>query len=223
MIRKPNSSGEHECIGWRRERFSLVPGSDRSVYGRNDEYGRKKCNFDFTGFALQLVDHMRGGQAFTVAVVHPDSTKPDCRRYEIEEYWDKLVDHDGESIIAGDWNAGIRCLTGKKLCSDNGEDLQYPPPHPSPFKWRTIYSNGIYWDGVAERFPHDPTAAAVGPVRLWIDHAFANFGEPCFNCGHFYDTEDFKWGAAVGGSDGMERADGGSGCDHRQIIWDMWV
>lgn len=203
----------------------MEPASNTSVYGRNDEYGLKNCNYDFTGFSVRLLDRLRSGrQVFRVAVVHPNSVRKQCREYEVERYWERLVDYDSPSIIAGDWNAGWRCLLFTKSCTDKSDQIQFPPTRSSPhLRWRSIYSNGLYWEDLAYRFPHDPTAAGFGTMRMWLDHAFSNFGEPCVDCGHFYGTHDLEWGVAIGGSDGMERADGGSGCDHRQILWDMWM
>jgi len=77
----PDASHEHECVAWKTSRLSLVSGSAKSAYGRNDSYGKSNCAYDFTGFRVRLV--LDGIRTVTAVAVHPDSGNASCRTEEI--------------------------------------------------------------------------------------------------------------------------------------------
>lgn len=205
-----DSSHEHECIGWKKNKLKMVSGSDLSEYGLNDEFGKKNCPFDFTGFRVVLEYQ---NQKINFVTVHPNSRVQRCRVNEIRGYWKNLVENPftNKTIIGGDFNCGIFCYLGG-ICRDSTNEIQLNS------KFRINYSNGRYWN-LFNNYPNDPTAYAIG-IYAWLDHAFSNFGGPCTNCGIYYNTDSLQYGAIVGGHLNHERADGGSGCDHRQILVD---
>jgi hypothetical protein len=100
---------------------------------------------------------------------------------------------------------------------DNSNELQ------KPNDFKINYSIGKYWDLYNDTTDKPTSIYLDGMVKEWFDHTFSNFGDPCTNCGKYYNTMDLKYGSIVGGYDGMPRADGGYGCDHRQILVDMWI
>lgn len=195
----PNASHEHECIGWKSSRLSLIAGSTQSAYGRNDDYGKKHCSYDFTGFRARLL--LDGQYEITAVAVHPNSQVADCRLDEIARYWSELADGE-RTIIGGDWN------------TEDRDELQVPSG------FRVNFSAGQHWD-LAK---HDDEWSAVYALGLYgrhLDHAFSNFGQPCTNCGALYGTVDLALGSALGGYDGHPRADAGEGMDHRQMLVDL--
>jgi len=78
----------------------------------------------------------------------------------------------------------------------------------------------IYNDTTSE-----PTAIYLdGLITRWLDNEYSNFGMPCNNCGQYYNnTMSLVHGSQVGGYNGLPRADGGSGCDHREVLVDMLI
>jgi endonuclease/exonuclease/phosphatase family metal-dependent hydrolase len=194
-----DASHEHECVAWKTGRLSLIPGSERSAYGRNDSWGKSNCGYDFTGFRVELM--LDGAHPITAVSVHPDSKNVDCRTEEIARYWRDLA--KGSSvIIAGDFNTG------------SATELQRRASYANNF------AGGRHWN-VAN---HDEyTAFYLFGIKYKYDWAFSNAGAGCTSCGSFYGTADLRYGSAVGGYDGMPRADGGEGMDHRQILVDMMV
>lgn len=183
----PSSSHEHECIAWRKDKLEMIPNSQKSSYGRNDLIGKFKCKYDFTGFrAMFKFEDI----VLNAVVVHPNSMFSDCRVYEIDQYWKTLASNSTRTIVAGDFNAGISNILG--IIRNSTEELQVPR------EFRTVYSNGQYWN-LANFYPQDPTAGAIlGGIKMWIDHMFVNFGKPCTNCGQFYGTESLPYGVVVG-------------------------
>lgn len=210
-----DSSHEHECIGWKKDKFKIIPGSIGSEYGLNDEYGRKNCknNFDFTGFRVVLESNQK---KINFVTVHPNSRDERCRINEIRGYWRNLVKNPftENTIIGGDFNCGVFCYIGG-FCSNSTNQIQLDP------SFKVNYSNGRYWD-LYNNYPNDPTTLGVG-IYGWLDHAFSNIGIPCRDCGRFYNTESLMYGAVVGGYLNHERADGGRGCDHRQLLIDYLI
>lgn len=194
-----DASHEHECIAWKTALFTVVPNSSKTVYGRNDSYGLQNCNYDFTGHSVRLL--YKGVDTITPVSIHPNSTYPQCRTYEIANYWEELC-ASPKTVIAGDWNTDI------------ASELQVPTA------FKTIFSKGYYWDlhYASGDYSH---STFLGSRHL--DHAYANFAEPCTNCGNVYGTGNLQYGAALGGYNNHPRADGGSGMDHRQILFDMNV
>lgn len=216
------ASHEHECVAWKTARVAAA-GPGVALRGLNDSYGAAHCHFDFTAHAVPL-QLLATGAALTAVAVHPDSQHAPCRVPEIAAYWAYVAANAGGSfIIGGDWNAGRRCYAD--VCTDaSAAELQVPATGVA-----VAYSLGQYWalhnDSAAEA---SPTAVYLdGLVRDWLDHVFVSEGGavlgPCTTCGAFYGTASLPWGAVVGGYDGMPRADGGSGCDHRQVLLDMWT
>lgn len=204
-----NASHEHECIAWKTSRVTPLPGARKSLraklpvdllsaYGRNDEYGRRKCDYDFTGFRAKLL--LENKIPITAVAVHPNSINSNCRTEEIGRYWTTLA-NKGNVIIGGDWN------------TNDTAQLQVP----STFK--VNYSFGNHWNIATH--PNEITSFAGLPREL--DHAFSNFGQACINCGSFYGTEDLPFGSALGGYHDHPQADGGGGMDHRQILVDMMI
>jgi hypothetical protein len=198
-----NASHEHECVCWKLDRFALQ--ASTSADGRNDDYGKQHCHFDFTGFAVTLLDKATEDN-ITFVAVHPDSMQKECKLEEIARYWE-LAKATPKAVVAGDWNSGRKCVLG--ACRDSIEDMQIPA------SFRSDYLVGKHADGVADS-PLDccPTAVYVdGAQREWLDAAFSNFGQP--------NTSVFPHGSAVGSYNGIPRADGGQGCDHRQLLVDL--
>jgi hypothetical protein len=196
----PNASHEHECIAWKTSRVSYVMDSALSAYGRNDKVGRSmKCNYDFTGFRVKLL--LDNTTPITAVTVHPNSKNAECRREEIARYWSELAEGDNV-IIGGDWNT---------------ESMNEISP---PDRFRINYSAGHHWDIAYHRNEYSAIYGwSILPPWLApslykkLDHAFSSFGEP--------DTSHLHYGSALGGYDGHPRADGGAGCDHRQILVDL--
>jgi hypothetical protein len=60
-------------------------------------------------------------------------------------------------------------------------------------------------------------------VKHKYDFAYSNFGAACTGCGGAYGTSSLAYASACGGYDGMPRADGGDGMDHRQLLVDLVV
>ncbi|MFY9311381.1 MAG: T9SS type A sorting domain-containing protein [Bacteroidia bacterium] len=194
-----DASHEHECIAWKAQLFTLVPNSSKSVYGRNDAYGQQNCNFDFTGHSVRLV--YKGMDTITAVAIHPNSLNAQCRTYEINKYWTELCAFN-KTVVAGDWN------------TDVDAELQVP------VSFKTIFSKGHYWNLFYSASDYSQSTF-IGSRHL--DHAYANFGEPCTSCGGHYGTGNLVNGAALGGYQSHPRADGGSGMDHRQILFDINV
>ncbi|HEY9162545.1 MAG TPA: hypothetical protein VIS94_15820 [Desulfomonilia bacterium] len=196
------ASHEHECIAWKESRLSYVEGSAESACGRNDEYGMKNCNYDFTGFGVTLLLSVSEGlnEEITAVAVHPDSGKKECRKEEIARYW-SLLAGKGKTVIGGDWN------------TDKDAELQVPED------FLVNYSKGQHWDIILHEDEY--SAEYVLGIKRKLDHAFSNFGIPCTNCGPYYGTPSLPFGSALGGNDGHPRADGGQGMDHRQILADI--
>jgi hypothetical protein len=197
-----DASHEHECIAWKESRLSYVKDSALSAYGRNDDYGKEQCNYDFTGFRVQLLLELPEGihEAITAVAVHPNSSKTECRNEEISRYW-SLLACKGKTVTGGDWN------------TEKDDELQ----RPSGFKIN--YSKGQHWDIVAH--PDEYSAEYLFGINKKLDHAFSNFGSPCKNCGSYYGTPSLPYGSALGGNDNHPRADAGQGMDHRQILIDI--
>lgn len=192
-----NASHEHECVAWKTSRLSLVPGSERSAPGRNDDWGKSQCNYDFTGFGVELM--LDGATPITAVAVHPDSGNADCRTEEIARYWSELA--QGEHVIIGG-----------DLNTSSAQELQKRGSYANNF------AGGIHWN-VANHSEY--TAFYVFGVKYKYDWAYSNFGAACTSCGGYYGTSDLVYGSAIGGYDSMPRADGGDGMDHRQILVDM--
>lgn len=197
-----NASHEHECIAWKTEKFMLVDGSEKSVAGRNDSLGKEICNYDFTGFRVNLV-YKTTNDTITAIVVHPDSRKKACRIVEIENYWSQLAGNNTNVVIGGDWNT-----------EDNSE-LQ------KPSNFQTVFSKGNYW-GLRHN-PKNHTNYFLLYGYRHLDHVYSNFGKPCTNCGSSYGTINLPHAVEVGGYNGHPRIDGGFGMDHRQILFDMHI
>lgn len=216
-----NASGashEHECVAWKISRIRALQNESASLRGLNDTFGASHCHYDFTAHAVPLI--LPSGALLTAVAVHPDSQQKECRVAEIASYWTYLATNasrlTSSFIIGGDWNAGRRCVLD--VCMNSSAELQIPAGT------RTAYSLGQYWtlhnDGDAA-----PTAVYMaGTVREWLDHVFVQgdfISGPCTECGAFYNSTSLPWGAVVAGYDGVPRADGGSGCDHRAVLLDM--
>jgi hypothetical protein len=210
-----NASHEHECIAWKTARLSLVPNITKSAYGRNDVYSGKatplesrrhgyeppKCNYDFTGFRVELL--LQNQTEIAAVTVHPNSSNAKCRQEETSRYWSTLA--EGERVvIGGDWN------------TSSDAELQKP----STFK--TNYSRGQHWDIVNHSREYS-AQYFLGLAKRQFDHTYSNFGIPCTTCGKFYNTPNLPFGSALGGYDGHPRADNGSGMDHRQILVDILI
>jgi hypothetical protein len=102
-----DSSHEHECIAWNKKRLKSIPNSEYSIFGRNDNYGKKYCNYDFTAFSMSFsIDSIYN---ITVMTVHPDSMNTDCRLFEISEYWKVFENNSLNFLIGGDFNTGRNC------------------------------------------------------------------------------------------------------------------
>jgi endonuclease/exonuclease/phosphatase family metal-dependent hydrolase len=194
-----DASHEHECVAWKTSRLGLIPGSERSAYGRNDTYGKSNCGYDFTGFRVRLL--LDGVHTITAVAVHPDSGDASCRTEEIARYWSELA--QGEHvIIGGDFN------------SESRAEIQRPASYADNF------AAGRHWN----LGTHDePTAFYVLGISYFYDWAFSSFGAACTACGSRYGTASLDSGSVVGGFHGMPRADGGSGMDHRQVLVDLIV
>ncbi len=206
-----NASHQHECVCWKRNRFTLL--ANASEYGRNDDFGKAHCHYDFTAFAVTLLDRRAGATNITFVAVHPDSVSSKCKDYEISNYWSKLA--RGRAVVSGDWNSGRKCYLG--VCVDSVQAMQMPPSF-----WPN-YLVGQHADGTVDG-PADccPTAVyADGAMKAWLDASFSNFGTACTACGKFYGTASLPHGSAVGSYADIPRADGGSGCDHRQLLVDL--
>src|SRR5512140_2136192 len=97
-----NASHEHECIAWKKSRVSMVTGSAQSEYGRNDAYGQGNCDYDVTGFKVDLL--LDGSIPLTAVSAHPQSGSDSaCRTEEIARYWSRLAT-GARTIIGGDFN-----------------------------------------------------------------------------------------------------------------------
>jgi len=226
-----NASHEHECIGWKTSRLGLMPGSALSAFGRNDAFGKRRCNYDFTGFRVQLL--LKRKYVITAVAVHPnsgvDATSTACRVEEIGRYWRTLATGN-RTIIGGDWN------------TEYLSELQVPRT------FKVNYSFGRHWRLAIHPDEYSADYMLTNqndlfprwvflPGKFKFDHTFSNFGPPCTNCGWFYKTVatrdqdlDLPFGSALGGADDgagdnkeHPRADGGDGCDHRQVLVDMLV
>jgi hypothetical protein len=194
-----NASHEHECIAWKTSRLSLVAGSERSAPGRNDSWGQSNCNYDFTGFRATLM--LDGKYPITAVAVHPDSGDVNCRTEEIGRYWRELA-QGSRVIIGGDFNTG------------SASELQRRASFAENF------AGGKHWNVAT----HDEyTAFYLLGVKYKYDFAYSNFGAACTACGGSYGTSSLAYGSACGGYDGMPRADGGDGMDHRQLLVDLVV
>ncbi len=192
-----DASHEHECIAWKTALFTMVPNSAKSVFGRNDTYGIQNCEYDFTAHSVQLI--YKNFDTITPVALHPNSTFPQCRTYEINKYWSEWS-QGNKVIIGGDWNT--------ELVSE----LQVPAT------FRTIFSQGHYWD---LHYSSGDYSQSTFFGSRHLDHVFSNFGEPCTNYGDITGFGNLPYGAALGGYNSHPRADGGSGMDHRQILIDM--
>jgi hypothetical protein len=194
-----NASHEHECIAWKTSRLSLVPGSELSAYGRNDSYGQSNCEYDFTGFRVRLL--LDGTYTLTPVIAHPDSNNSSCRTEEISRYWSALA-QGSRVIIGGDFNTA------------DPAELQRRPSFADNF------AGGKHWNVAT----HDEyTAFYVLGIKYKLDWAYSNFGAACTVCGRDYGTASLGYGSVCGGYEGMPRADGGDGMDHRQLLIDMVV
>lgn len=196
------ASHEHECVAWKQARVSYVPGSARSARGRNDDYGKGQCEYHFTSLRVDLV--LEGSFALTAVTVHPDASilSSDCRTEEIQRTWSELADAP-HVIIGGDWN------------SDSAEEIAVPP------SFRINYERGQHWD-LAFHYDEYSAFYTLG-IKRQLDDAYSNFGWPCVNCGAFYGSDDLPFSSALGGYDDHPQDDEGEGCDHAQILVDMWV
>jgi len=192
-----NASHEHECVAWKTSRLSLVAGSARSAYGRNDSWGQSNCNYDFTGFKVDLT--LDGSIPLTAVAVHPDSGTASCRTEEIARYWSTLA-------------TGTRTILGGDFNTESSAELQVPAA------FRVNYSFGNHW-GLVQHTEY--TAFYVLGISYQYDHAFSTFGSRCIDCGPTYGTASLGYGSVVGGYENHPRADNGSGMDHRQILVDM--
>ena len=195
-----DASQEHECVAWKTSRLSYVAGSARSAYGRNDDYGKRYCHYDLTGFRVRLL--LDGTTTITAATVHPSPTNAACRTDEIGRYWRELAGDDRAVVIGGDWN------------TNRDDELQVPE------RFQVNYSRGRHWRLAA----HSEEYTAIyleGLIRRRVDHAYSSFGQPCTRCGAVYGTADLTCGSVLGSYDGHPRADAGEGLDHRQILVDM--
>ena len=193
-----NASHEHECIAWKKSRLSMVTGSALSAYGRNDAYGQSNCDYDFTGFKVNLT--VDGAVPLTAVIAHPQAgSNSSCRTEEIARYWSTLATGT-RTIIGGDFN------------TESTAELQRPA------SFGINYSLGSHW-GVWQH--SEWTAFYVLGIKYKYDHAFSNFGSYCLDCGPTYGTASLQYGSVVGGYEGHPRADTGSGMDHRQILVDM--
>jgi len=195
-----NASQEHECVAWKTSRLSYVEGSALSAYARNDDYGKRYCRYDVTGFRVRLL--LEGTTTITAVAVHPNSTSAACRTDEIGRYWRDLAGNDPAVIIGGDLN------------TNRDEELQVAE------RFQVNYSRGLHW-GVAAHAGEYTSIYLGGLIKRQIDHAYSSFGQPCTSCGAIYGTEDLSYGSVLGGYDGHPRADAGAGLDHRQILVDM--
>lgn len=192
-----DASHEHECVAWKTSRVTEVAGSARSAYGRNDTWGKSNCDYDFTGFEVDLV--LDGAIALTAVAVHPDSRNASCRTEEIARYWSTLA-------------TGARTLVGGDFNTESVSELQVPA------SFRVNYSRGNHWDYA---WHSEWTAFYILGIKYMYDHAFTNFGARCSDCGPTYGTGSLTYGSVVGGYEGHPRADGGDGMDHRQLLVDL--
>lgn len=187
-----DASHEHECVAWDTARVALVDGSARSAYGRNDAYGQDKCNYDFTGFAVDL--QVDGAYPLTAVAIHPDSQDSGCRTEEIARYWSELAT-GARTVIGGDWN------------TDSDDELQRPGD------FAVVYLRGQHWD-LAFHDGEWSAEYALGLEKKRFDHSFVR-GPATPR------TEDLPFGSALGSYDDHPRADGGDGMDHRQVLFDL--
>jgi hypothetical protein len=196
-----DASHEHECIAWKTARVTPVEDSAASAYGRNDDWGRGNCSFDFTGFRMRLM--VDDSLEVTAVAVHPNSQQADCRTEEIGRYWDELA--EGERlVIGGDWNT---------------EDLAEIQPAATV---DTAYYAGEHFD-IAVHENEYSAHYAFGVSNRKLDHVFVRKLAACTECGMYFGTDDLEFASALGGYDDHPRADGGSGFDHRQILTDLWL
>lgn len=196
-----NASHEHECIAWKTSRLLYVPNSAKSAFGRNDTYGKSNCNYDFTGFRVQLL--LDGLYTITAVAIHPDSQNSSCRTEEIARYWSTLA-NESFVIIGGDWNTSA------------DTELQRPA------SFKINYLRGQHWQ-LANHTSEYSAIYSLGLVKRKLDHSFSNFGSACTNCGGNYGTGSLVYSSVLGGYDGHPRADNGEGCDHRQILTDLVI
>ncbi len=187
-----DASHEHECVAWDTARVTEIDGSARSAYGRNDAYGQDKCNYDFTGFAVDL--QVDGAYPLTAVAIHPDSQDGGCRTEEIARYWSALAT-GARTVIGGDWN------------TDSDDELQRPDD------FAVAYLRGQHWD-LAFHDGEWSAEYAFGLEKKRFDHSFAR-GPATPR------TADLPFGSALGGYDDHPRADGGDGMDHRQVLFDL--
>ncbi|HEU4758627.1 MAG TPA: endonuclease/exonuclease/phosphatase family protein, partial [Dehalococcoidia bacterium] len=194
-----NASHEHECIAWKKSRLSLVAGSELSAYGRNDTWGKSNCEYDFTGFRVRLLLDQK--YTLTTVIAHPDSDNSTCRTEEIGRYWSTLA-QGNRAIVAGDFN------------TSSSTEIQRRASFADDF------AGGKHWNVAT----HDEyTAFYILGIKKKLDWAYSNFGAACTSCGADYGSASLTYGSACGGYDGMPRADGGDGFDHRQLLIDMVV
>jgi hypothetical protein len=133
--------------------------------------------------------------------VHPDSQDASCRTEEISRYWSELAQ-------------GSRVLIGGDFNTSSATELQRRASFAENF------AGGRHWSVAT----HDEyTAFYLLGVKYKYDWAYSNFGAACTACGGNYGTSSLTYGSACGGYDGMTRADGGDGMDHRQLLVDMVV
>jgi hypothetical protein len=196
-----DASHEHECLAWKTSRVSLVPGSTESAYGRNDDFGKANCGYDFTGLRARL--RVDDRVEVTAVIVHPDAKNSDCRLEEIFRYWSLLA--QGERvIIGGDWN------------TESDPDIAMPAG------FVINYSKGRHWNLAFH--PDEYSAWYLdGGLKKQLDHLFSSFGAPCVDCGGVYHTFDLMFASALGGYDDHPRADQGDGMDHRQVLVDLYI
>jgi uncharacterized repeat protein (TIGR01451 family) len=238
---QPGASHEHECVAWKTSRLTYVAGSARSERGADSAalgFDPDKCEYDFTGFRVKL--KLKGvKEPITAVSMHPKSGMPvsaplydandnaasACRKDTIKRIWQNLVGSNPNVIIGGDWN------------TDLPAELQVPFRSASnPKGFINNLSFGKYWDGTFANGRHHTASYVFKPVHY--DHAFSNFGRPATKLAtdfpQYYpggSDRNLKFGAAVGGygtgtlglSDIHPRADGGEGCDHRQLLIDMKI
>lgn len=189
-----DASHEHECIAWKTSRVKPVSGSGKTAPGVSG------CNRDFTGFRMHLV--LDNTHLLTAVAVHPDSGNTSCRTSEISNYWSQLATGK-KTIIGGDWN------------TDVDTELQVPT------SFKRNYSKGYRW---SLSYTSNEYTAFYTTGNRRLDHTFSNFGSACTTCGSTYGTANLKDGVGLGGDVySHPRADGTSGCDHRQLLTDMVV
>jgi len=201
------ASHEHECVAWNTTSAYSIPNTFKSINGIPDA----PCNFDFTAFKIKL--KLSNGFEVNPIALHPQSgdgaDQDSCRAKEIARYWQILVGRNpGENfIIGGDYNT---------------EDIG-----PLPSGFFPIIDRTNFWDGNFTVDGYYTADYIVGWFincaagnKCYFDHLYSNFGE--------MSLDYLPWGFAIGGYDIGNgnihpRMDGGSGCDHRQLLADIEI